>query len=875
MKKQTFFLFRVILLVALSGVMESPTVVFAADSTSCEGNPPVGGTNGWQQHFIDGGKKCPDPDSGPLFGTSGADGVDIADFDGDCDMDIVTGWEESSNVILYLNPLLTPNGSSCSVDYVDSIDNDQDGQIDEDGYLLGINRDSLNTLWPTVDISGGQAIKAVEDAVFGDANGDGQVDFIVSATEGGDSKTVYVHRFTGNRFNAGDVLNPTNWSVTPLPNNGLPKLKNMRAQVGNINGDGAYDIVVGSKDGDADISWWAGPDFAQRYVINGDIKFTMQLSLFDMDGDSDQDVLYGDRDDIAWVENPGTAMETSAWVKHKIDTVYEDCGNPPCNSAETFRWSTYSDIDGDGWEEIVTTTNYGMSLGDRDTDRGVMGRWYDRLDCPTFQPGATCSWKVSTIGKYEILVADATPADGGTIPFYWDKRCAEDLPIFGCIEDTFNRVSKAVAVGDVNSDGKTDLLFTARGGERDPQDTSHPGYGSGVFYLTHSGSYPPRCMGDTCHTADNMWQISRVSPSYRDMKYDNIALIDFDMDGDLDAATVEENAGEDKGLGVVWYENHRPSTAYDDTAITPEDTPFILDVLNNEQAANFNPASVQIVTGPSSGSAQPQNGKILYIPAPNFNGVASFIYQACNADNMCDQARVTVNVTPVNDAPIANSDAVSTVEGQVLTVSSPGVLGNDGDVDADGLSAAVHIDPAHGDLTLASNGGFSYAPVQGFCGVDSFIYAAYDGHVFSRLATVTINVQCINDPPVAHNDNVNAVEDTTLNVAAPGVLANDSDPDGNALTAVLSANASHGMVTLNPNGRFQYVPAANYCGSDSFTYLANDGQANSGVATVTCLLLVSTMHRSLAGHQGLLPLMRAKLRQTAVPSAMWKATRSV
>src|SRR5439155_24443360 len=70
------------------------------------------------------------------------------------------------------------------------------------------------------------------------------------------------------------------------------------------------------------------------------------------------------------------------------------------------------------------------------------------------------------------------------------------------------------------------------------------------------------------------------------------------------------------------------------------------------------------------------------------------------------------------------------------------------------------------------------------------------------------------------------------NVAAAGVLANDSDVDGDSLSAVLVSQPTHGSLTLNSNGSFSYAPAANYNGPDSFTYKANDGQADSGIATV-------------------------------------------
>ena len=88
--------------------------------------------------------------------------------------------------------------------------------------------------------------------------------------------------------------------------------------------------------------------------------------------------------------------------------------------------------------------------------------------------------------------------------------------------------------------------------------------------------------------------------------------------------------------------------------------------------------------------------------------------------------------------------------------------------------------------------------------------------------------------PTASDDLYGVVDGTTLDVAAPGVLANDSDPDaGDTLTAVLVGDVAEGVLTLNPDGSFTYEPGAGFTDLDSFTYMASDGQDNSNVATVT------------------------------------------
>jgi hypothetical protein len=90
------------------------------------------------------------------------------------------------------------------------------------------------------------------------------------------------------------------------------------------------------------------------------------------------------------------------------------------------------------------------------------------------------------------------------------------------------------------------------------------------------------------------------------------------------------------------------------------------------------------------------------------------------------------------------------------------------------------------------------------------------------VATVTITVVQVNDPPLAADDAYTTAEDTVLAIVAPGVKANDTDPDGNPFTVRLIDPPAHGTVVLAANGSFSYTPAANFHGTDRFTYRAND-----------------------------------------------------
>jgi VCBS repeat-containing protein len=126
----------------------------------------------------------------------------------------------------------------------------------------------------------------------------------------------------------------------------------------------------------------------------------------------------------------------------------------------------------------------------------------------------------------------------------------------------------------------------------------------------------------------------------------------------------------------------------------------------------------------------------------------------------------------------------------------------------------------------------------------------------------------VNATPVANNDSYTIAEDTVLNVSASGVLANDTDADGNPLTAVLATGPAHGTLTLNANGSFIYTPAANYNGADSFTYRAADGALSSGAATVTITIspgLVSPGLISINASDG-----QITLRWTSIPGRRYQ-----
>jgi VCBS repeat-containing protein len=279
------------------------------------------------------------------------------------------------------------------------------------------------------------------------------------------------------------------------------------------------------------------------------------------------------------------------------------------------------------------------------------------------------------------------------------------------------------------------------------------------------------------------------------------------------------------------------AVAADDAYSTDEDAQLTIaapGVLGNDSDLDGDTLTAVVDTQPSSGTLTlSSDGSFTYSPDPNFNGSDSFTYHANDSMENSNVATVTISVNPVNDPPVATADAYSTDEDVVLTVTTPGVLSNDSDIDVDMLSAVVSSQPSNGTLTLSSDGSFTYSPDINFNDTDFFTYLTNDGMEDSNVSTVTITVNAINDTPVAINDSYSTEEDLNLTVAALGVLANDSDLDGDILTTVVDTQSSSGTLTLNPNGSFTYSPDPNFNGSDSFTYLASDGLGNSNVALVT------------------------------------------
>ena len=325
------------------------------------------------------------------------------------------------------------------------------------------------------------------------------------------------------------------------------------------------------------------------------------------------------------------------------------------------------------------------------------------------------------------------------------------------------------------------------------------------------------------------------------------------------------------------------SLAVDDSAVTDAHTPVTVaapGVLDNDSGLIVGDtlAVTAVNTGGTLGAVNwstdgsftyDPNGQFEYLSAGN-STTDSFTYTVTDDYGITDTATVTITINgvydppdddppvyypPVNHPPVAIDDAATTDEDSWVSVTAPGVLINDSDPDVGDTLAVTGVNTGGtlGAVNWSTDGSFTYDPngqfeylSTGNSTTDSFTYTVSDGHGGTDTATVAIIINGVDDTPgnrlpTAGNDAATTDEDHPVTVAAPGVLDNDSDPDGDilAVTAV-NTGGTVGAVTWSPDGSFTYDPDEQFeslqggiSTTDSFTYIVSDGNGGIDTADVT------------------------------------------
>lgn len=268
--------------------------------------------------------------------------------------------------------------------------------------------------------------------------------------------------------------------------------------------------------------------------------------------------------------------------------------------------------------------------------------------------------------------------------------------------------------------------------------------------------------------------------------------------------------------------------ALNDSFTMSEDGVLNGNVALNDSDPDGDILTYTLLTQPSSGNIVfNSNGTFTYTPVLNYFGTQSLSVQVCDAPNSCEITSLIIQVTAVNDAPVAQNDNFTMQEDAVLNGN---VAANDSDVDSAVLTFTITQAPASGNIALNANGSFVYTPIANFNGTVFFNYQVCDGGNLCATATANIVVNAVNDLPIAANDSFTSQEEVILN---GNVSLNDTDADGESLVYTVITNPSSGQLILNANGTFVYTPVVNFFGNVNFSYSACDAANACATAIVT------------------------------------------
>ncbi|MDX1449965.1 MAG: Ig-like domain-containing protein, partial [Acidimicrobiia bacterium] len=312
-----------------------------------------------------------------------------------------------------------------------------------------------------------------------------------------------------------------------------------------------------------------------------------------------------------------------------------------------------------------------------------------------------------------------------------------------------------------------------------------------------------------------------------------------------------------------------PPVANDDIASTSEDAPIGIDVLANDTDPDDDGLTITNLTQPANGTASIQpDATITYTPDPDFNGIDTFTYTANDGTTDSAPATVTVNVTPVNDPPVANDDSDSTNED---TAVNTGVLANDSDPEGslDPATTGVTGAPSNGSAVAQPDGSITYTPDPDFNGADAYIYEVCDSGGLCDTATVSITINPVPDPPVANDDSASTGPDTAVNV---DVLGNDTDPDGDLDTSTLQVTvpAVSGSTVVESDDTITYTPDPGTSGSDTFTYQICDATALCDTAVVAITVSSTVVEQFALGETTIEGTVSGSFNDTFAPDAVYE-----
>ncbi|OUJ30964.1 RTX toxin [Vibrio parahaemolyticus] len=266
-----------------------------------------------------------------------------------------------------------------------------------------------------------------------------------------------------------------------------------------------------------------------------------------------------------------------------------------------------------------------------------------------------------------------------------------------------------------------------------------------------------------------------------------------------------------------------------DKATVVEDTPTIIKVLGNDTFEDDGKVvSLDTNNGPANGTVSVNpDGSVTYTPNDNYVGKDTFTY-VVTSGGVSESTTVTVNVTPVNDAPVAKDDIATTQEDTAVTID---VLSNDTDVDGDKLSIqSATVPEAQGKVEIV-DGKLVFTPAENFNGHAEITYTVTDGALTDQ-ATVKVTVNAVNDTPVVESNIADQAlaEDFTPYTIDLNTAFSDVDNVDGELTFSVSGNSNIQVAIVN--GIATITPTADWNGSETLTFTATDPSGESVSQTV-------------------------------------------
>jgi outer membrane protein OmpA-like peptidoglycan-associated protein len=291
-------------------------------------------------------------------------------------------------------------------------------------------------------------------------------------------------------------------------------------------------------------------------------------------------------------------------------------------------------------------------------------------------------------------------------------------------------------------------------------------------------------------------------------------------DGDGDVATAS--------LTITIGSVDDTPVAVADSASVDEDRSVVVAVTANDTDLGDAPVTITIATAPAHGTVEVVAGTVIYTPAADYHGVDVFTYRVSDGDGDTATAAVTVAVASVDDVPVAADDTAAIAEDAPATPID--VLGNDSALGDRPLAVTIATAPTLGTASVDGDGAIVYTPARDASGTDTVVYVVTDGDGDAASAILTVTIGSGDDIPVAAADSATVAEDAEVEI---DVRSNDESlGDGPVVTSIATAPA-HGSAVITVSGSVVYAPAADFHGSDTFTYALTDADGDRVSAEVT------------------------------------------